>query len=52
MLYTSGIIVDDVFSIIDGKLYKFTYRDVPGNVPVTVRLANKAMETFKILNNN
>lgn len=42
----------DVFTIIDGKLYQFTYSDMPERVPESVRLANKALETFKILNNN
>ena len=38
----------DVLTIINGKLYQFTYEDEPGNVPVNVKLANKMVESFKI----
>ena len=38
----------DFFTIIDGILYQFTYSDLPANVPVTVQLANKMVESFKI----
>ncbi len=39
----------DVYTIINGKLYTFTYKDEPGNVPETVQLANKVVESFKVV---
>jgi PsbP len=38
----------EVFTIVNGKLYTLSYNDSPQNVPKTVKLANKAVESFQI----
>ena len=38
----------EVFTIVNGKLYTLSYNDSPLNVPKTVKLANKVVESFQI----
>ena len=38
----------EVFMIANGKLYTLSYNDKPLSVPETVKLANKAVETFQL----
>jgi hypothetical protein len=38
----------DISTIFNGKLYSlFNYKEYPANVPETVRLANKVVESFR-----
>ena len=46
---TPGKYSYDVFFTGNGKLYSVAYVDSPSNVPETVKVANKVLESFQIV---